>query len=81
MKKLFLRLFACNKVSLPEQEPDKAPAVGGSPLLKLFDGAYCNDPHKNIMLSPWGIQQCFGMLLSGAAKADSCALFLYFPLR
>lgn len=54
-------------ISWTEQVPDK-------PLLKVFDAAYRSNPRQNIMLSPWGIQQCFGMLTGWAPKLHSAQL-------
>ena len=54
-------------ISLPEQVPDK-------PLLKVFDAAHRSNPRQNIMLSPWGIQQCFGMLVGWTPKLASAQL-------
>ena len=64
MKKLILTFIAICSVSLTAQVPDK-------PLLKVFDAAYRSNPRQNIMLSPWGIQQCFGMLTGWAPKLHS----------
>ena len=54
-------------ISWTEQVPDK-------PLLKVFDAAHRSNPRQNIMLSPWGIQQCFGMLTGWAPKLHSAQL-------
>lgn len=54
-------------ISWTEQVPDK-------PLLKVFDAAYCSNPRQNIMLSPWGIQQCFGMLVGWTPNLASSQL-------
>ena len=54
-------------ISWTEQVPDK-------PLLKVFDAAHRSNPRQNIMLSPWGIQQCFGMLTGWAPKLHSSQL-------
>ena len=67
MKKLILTFIAICSVSLAAQVPDK-------PLLKFFDAAYRSNPRQNIMLSPWGIQQCFGMLTGWAPKLHSSQL-------
>ena len=67
MKKLILTFIAICSVSLTAQVPDK-------PLLKVFDAAYRSNPRQNIMLSPWGIQQCFGMLTGWAPKLHSAQL-------
>ena len=67
MKKLILTFIAICSVSLAAQVPDK-------PLLKVFDAAYRSNPRQNIMLSPWGIQQCFGMLTGWAPKLHSAQL-------
>ena len=64
MKKLIFTLAVIFAITLAAQVPDK-------PLLKVFDAAYCSNPRQNIMLSPWGIQQCFGMLTGWAPKAGS----------
>ena len=67
MKKLILTFIAVCSVSLAAQVPDK-------PLLKVFDAACRSNPRQNIMLSPWGIQQCFGMLTGWAPKLHSAQL-------
>ena len=67
MKKLILTFIAVCSVSLAAQVPDK-------PLLKVFDAACRSNPRQNIMLSPWGIQQCFGMLTGWAPKLHSSQL-------
>ena len=67
MKKLILTFIAICSVSLAAQVPDK-------PLLKVFDAAHRSNPRQNIMLSPWGIQQCFGMLTGWAPKLHSAQL-------
>ena len=64
MKKLYLTFALIFAITLAAQVPDK-------PLLKVFDAAYCSKPRQNIMLSPWGIQQCFGMLTGWAPKLHS----------
>ena len=56
MKKLLLTFAVIFAITLAAQVPDK-------PLLKVFDAAHRSNPRQNIMLSPWGIQQCFGMLV------------------
>lgn len=52
-------LLLCGFI-LSAQASDKA-------VLRLFDAAYRADKGKNLMLSPWGIQQCYGMVRGGAA--------------
>ena len=64
MKKLIFTFAVIFAITLAAQVPDK-------PLLKVFDAAYCSNPRQNIMLSPWGIQQCFGMLTGWAPKLHS----------
>lgn len=64
MKKLIFTFAVIFAITLTAQVPDK-------PLLKVFDAAYCSNPRQNIMLSPWGIQQCFGMLTGWAPKLHS----------
>ena len=54
-------------ISWTEQVPDK-------PLLKVFDAAHRSNPRQNIMLSPWGIQQCFGMLVGWTPKLAGAQL-------
>ena len=54
-------------ISWTEQVPDKT-------LLKVFDAAHRSNPRQNIMLSPWGIQQCFGMLVGWTPKLASAQL-------
>ena len=67
MKKLIFTFAVIFAITLAAQVPDK-------PLLKVFDAAYCSNPRQNIMLSPWGIQQCFGMLTGWAPKLHSAQL-------
>ena len=67
MKKLIFTFAVIFAITLAAQVPDK-------PLLKVFDAAYCSNPRQNIMLSPWGIQQCFGMLTGWAPKLHSSQL-------
>ena len=67
MKKFILTFAVIFAITLAAQVPDK-------PLLKVFDAAYCSNPRQNIMLSPWGIQQCFGMLTGWAPKLHSAQL-------
>ena len=64
MKKLIFTLAVIFAITLAAQVPDK-------PLLKVFDAAHRSNPRQNIMLSPWGIQQCFGMLTGWAPKLHS----------
>ena len=64
MKKLIFTFAVIFAITLAAQVPDK-------PLLKVFDAAYRSNPRQNIMLSPWGIQQCFGMLTGWAPKLHS----------
>ena len=62
MKKLlfvFLGLFSASSTAQAADDP----------LLKVFDVACRSNPRNNIMLSPWGIQQCLGMLVGGAEKS------------
>ena len=67
MKKLIFTFAVICGITLAAQVPDK-------PLLKVFDAAYRSNPRQNIMLSPWGIQQCFGMLTGWAPKLHSSQL-------
>ena len=67
MKKLIFTFAVICGITLAAQVPDK-------PLLKVFDAAYRSNPRQNIMLSPWGIQQCFGMLTGWAPKLHSAQL-------
>ena len=65
MKKILsLLLFAVCTITLPGQVPDL-------PLLKVFDKAYRIAPQQNFLLSPWGIQQCFGMIAGGAGQISA----------
>ena len=61
MKKNLLEIFAFFAGSSNAQLSD-------NPLLKVFDTACCSNPRKNVMLSPWGLQQCLGMLVGGVEK-------------
>lgn len=63
MKKLLFTLAAVCGITLTAQVPDKL-------LLKIFDAAYRSNPQQNIMLSPWGIQECYGMVAAGAGKVS-----------
>ena len=67
MKKLIFTFAVIFAITLAAQVPD-------TPLLKVFDAAYRSNPRQNIMLSPWGIQQCFGMLTGWAPKLHSAQL-------
>ena len=60
-----LILFAAAVLSA--QVPDRA-------LLKVFDAASRQTPTENVLLSPWGIQQCFGMVCGGAGPESSAEL-------
>lgn len=63
MKKFLILLAAVCGLSLAADVPDK-------PLFKVFD-AVCRDNYgKNTLFSPWGIQQCFGMVYGGAGKVS-----------
>ena len=45
--------------------------IADLPLLKVFD-SFCRDNYgRNTLLSPWGIQQCFGMIYGGAGTVSS----------
>ena len=58
MKKMVvLSLLGC--LQLFAQIPEKQ-------MLKVFDAACKMTPQENVLLSPWGIQQCFGMVSCGA---------------
>ena len=57
MKKIAL-MFGLICSVLAAQVPDK-------PLLKVFDHAHNQQPGDNLLLSPWGIQQCYNMLSTG----------------
>jgi hypothetical protein len=67
MKKLIFTFAVIFAITLAAQVPDK-------PLLKVFDAAYRSNPRQNIMLSPYGIQQRFGMLTGWAPKLHSSQL-------
>ena len=67
MKKIILALTAVCTLSLAARMADK-------PLLKVFDAAYRQEPYKNVLLSPWGIQECFGMIYGGAGKVSAAEL-------
>ena len=67
MKKLIFTFAVIFAITLAAQVPDK-------PLLMVFDAAYRSNPRQNIMISPWGIQQCFGMLTGWAPKLHSAQL-------
>ena len=82
MKKLIFTLAVIFAITLAAQEPEQkirvksrsiswTEQVPDKPLLKVFDAAHRSNPRQNIMLSPWGIQQCFGMLTGWAPKLHS----------
>ena len=48
--------------------------VSNNALLKVFDAAFRQTPNKNLLLSPWGIQQCFGMVYGGAGQVSAAEL-------
>ena len=46
--------------------------VPESAMLKVFAAAHRSKPNENVLISPWGIQQCFGMLaLSRGGKSSA----------
>ena len=46
--------------------------VPESAMLKVFAAAHRCKPKENVLISPWGIQQCFGMLaLSRGGKSSA----------
>ena len=51
-----------------------AGAINDRPLLKVFDAVYRMDPYKNVLFSPWGIQECFGMVYGGAGQVSAAEL-------
>ena len=68
MKKIIVALtFALRYFSAFAEVPDK-------PLLKIFDAAYRSAPSSNLLISPWGIQECYGMVSAGAGKVSSAEL-------
>ena len=50
------------------------------PLLKIFHKASSSDPTRNILLSPWGIQECFGMISCGSGEESTAELSHYLGL-
>jgi len=85
MKKLIFTFAVIFAITLAAQEPEQkirvksrsiswTEQVPDKPLLKVFDAAHRSNPRQNIMLSPWGIQQCFGMLTGWAPKLHSSQL-------
>jgi serpin B len=48
--------------------------VSDIPLFKIFHNASCSTPDKNLLLSPWGIGECFGMISCGAGRASTAEL-------
>ena len=60
-KSILILLSAVFCAVLSAQLPDK-------PLLKVFDAAYRKTPLENVLFSPWGIQECFGMVYAGAGE-------------
>ena len=80
MKKHLFTFAVICCITLAAQEPEQkirvksrsiswTEQVPAKPLLKVFDVAYRSNPRQNIMLSPWGIQQCFGMLVDWTPKS------------
>ena len=61
MKKILFTAAAAFSLALTAQVPD-------IPLLKVFHSASTRNPAENVLLSPWGIQECFGMVSGGAGK-------------
>ena len=60
---IFALLFSA--LSLTAQVPETA-------MLKVFAAAHRSKPSENVLISPWGIQQCFGMLaLSRGGKSSA----------
>ncbi|MBE6355600.1 MAG: serpin family protein [Lentisphaerae bacterium] len=43
-------------------------SAGEAEMLKLFDRAHNLSPRKNLLLSPYGIEQCFGLAACGSGK-------------
>ena len=64
MKKTLLTAAAAFSLALTAQVPDL-------PLLKIFHFAGSRRPAENVLLSPWGIQECFGMVSGGAGKQSA----------
>lgn len=54
-------------LSLAAQVPEK-------PLLKIFDKAHKLSAQENVLLSPYSIQQCFGMVACGAGERSGMEL-------
>lgn len=67
MKKATIIFLTVSTFLLSAAIPDQA-------MLKLFDAAHKNSNSKNTLLSPWGIQQCFGMVACGADKNSAAEL-------
>ena len=60
-KKLLLLPALCCLITSAAQTPEY-------PLLKLLHKAAENNPDTNTILSPWGLQQCYGMVYAGAGQ-------------
>ncbi len=67
MKKIISALVGVFCFILSAEVPDK-------PLLKFFDTAYRGEPSANLLLSPWGIQECYRMIAGGAGSMSSAEL-------
>ena len=61
VKKLFLGAIMSVLPLFAAEIPD-------GPMLKIVDTAHKMAPQDNILLSPYSIQQCFGMVRLGAGK-------------
>ena len=67
MKKILLTAAAVFNLTLTARVPDL-------PLLKIFHFASSRRPAENVLLSPWGVQECFGMVSGGAGKQSAAEL-------
>ena len=74
MKKLICSAAAVFSLALAAQVPDL-------PLLKIFHLAGRQKPAENLLLSPWGIQECFGIISGGADRECAAELSKFLGLN
>jgi serpin B len=67
MKKFLLSTVLLTGVMLCGEVPQK-------PVFKLLDMAHKKAPGENVLLSPFSMQECFGMVSCGAGKASAAEL-------
>lgn len=67
MKKSAVFLAAASTMTLAAALPDK-------PFFRLLDAASKASPAENVLLSPFGLQQCYGMMAAGAGERTAAEL-------